>query len=118
MKLAIVGSVSLEGNPQARAEIRNYIEELEATTVISGGATGIDSMAAEIALNEYDLPVVVHFPDHPSWPSYKKRNLLIAMECDQLVRIVAKSSKTYGSGWTRDRAREMGKPVFEVVIDA
>jgi hypothetical protein len=47
---------------------------------------------------------------------FKERNLRIAVACDELVRIVAHGTRTYGSGWTRDRAAAMGKPTKEIVL--
>ncbi len=118
-KHAIVGSVGLAGNTDAYAAIEKYIEEScnGDDVIVSGGAKGVDSMAVEKA-KEYGLAYKEFLPSQQNWAEFKKRNLLIAQECDALLRIVAKSSKTYGSGWTRDRAKEMGKTVYEVVIDA
>ena len=116
MKLAIVGSVSLEGNVKAYEIIDEVIAIYAPDEIISGGARGIDSMAAERAW-EHNIPMTVFLPKDRSWKhGFKPRNLQIAQACDVLVRIVAKGSKTYGSGWTRDRAKEMGKPTEEFVI--
>jgi hypothetical protein len=84
--------------------------------VISGDAEGIDTMAAEAA-RARGIEVIEYLPAVPNWhDGYKPRNLLIAQDCDALVRIALKGSKTYGSGWTRDRAAEMGKPTKEYVV--
>lgn len=115
MKLAIVGSVSLAGNAEAQSYIEMMLDEYRPDVVVSGGAKGIDSMAVAEA-KKRGLAFVEHLPKTNNWAGFWPRNLLIAQDCDALVRIVASDSKTYGSGWTRDRAKEMGKPTREWVV--
>lgn len=116
--LAIVGSVSLHGNPVAQAVIEDVLARYRPSDVVSGGARGIDTMAAEAWKLRSGRDAIVFLPKVRRWEDgFKPRNLLIAQTCDALVRIVAKDSATYGSGWTRDRAAEMGKPTEEIVID-
>ena len=115
-RLAIVGSVSLAGNQDAYKIIEEVLDRYAPELVISGGAKGIDSMAAERA-RAWGIEVWEFLPAFPRWEDgYKPRNLEIARECDALVRIAARGSRTYGSGWTRDRAAEMGKPTEEFLI--
>lgn len=116
MKLAIVGSVSLEGSPDAVRIIEEVLDRYRPTVVVSGGARGIDTMAADAARRR-GIPVVEHLPRVNRWADgFKPRNLKIARDCDALVRIVAKDATTYGSGWTRDQAARMGKPTEEFVV--
>lgn len=115
LKLAIVGSTSLEGNKEAETFIRFVLTLLAPLVVISGGAKGIDQMAVRIA-KECGIKTQEFLPAAQIWPEFKKRNLRIAQECDRLIRIVDKNSKTYGSGWTRDRAEELGKLTYEFVV--
>lgn len=118
MKLAIVGPLSLAGNPDAQRAIDEVLDRYQPSDVVSGGAPGIDTMAAETWERRTGRKAIVFPPEAQNWcHGYKPRNLLIAKECDALVRIVAKGSRTYGSGWTRDRAAEMGKPTEEIVIE-
>lgn len=56
------------------------------TTIISGGAKGVDTMAQEIALKN-GFTVKPFFPLGRSWKFYKKRNIEIANECDELFCI-------------------------------
>lgn len=116
VRLAIVGSVSLADNPSAAQIIQDVLGRLAPVCVISGGAAGIDTMAADAArLRGWDL--VEYLPETRRWhDGFMPRNLLIARDCEGLVRIVAHDSTTYGSGWTRDRAAEMGKPWEEFVV--
>lgn len=129
MKLAIVGSVAdhtfhgdgVIGPDQAFCmaaadTIRAVIRRKRPECIVTGGADGVDYMAETIAKHEFDLPVIVCYPGRSSWAHYKVRNQYIADICDQLVRISKADSKTYGSGWTRDRAAEQGKPTEEYVI--
>ncbi len=50
------------------------------------------------------------------WDGFKPRNIQIATACERLVRIVSTTTKTYGSGWTRDYADNLGKPTEEIII--
>lgn len=118
MKLAIVGSTSLDGNPSALQLIRQIFDRYQPTTFISGGAVGIDTMAEEEARRRGILRDIRR-PRVPSWGApggFRERNQEIADRCDVLVRIVASTSKTYGSGWTRDRAAAQGKHTEEYKI--
>ena len=115
--LCIVGSVCLEGSREAHKIVRDAICRYNPAMVISGGAVGVDSIAEWEAVQELHVPFKKFPPDGVGWKHYRKRNLAMARACTRLVRIVSKRSKTYGSGWTRDRAAEMGKPTEEYVLD-
>ncbi len=121
MKLAIVGSTSLANHPEAWRIIRKIIHQHRPTEVVSGGAEGIDSMAARVA-DDLAIPKRIFRPERPVWDGgdyigFKQRNLQIATYCDVLVRIVARNSTTYGSGWTRDQAVKLGKKTEEYIIE-
>lgn len=124
MRLAIVGSTKFK-DPQAmeRAEnlIRATLDKHNPEAVISGGAPGIDNLAARVATElgyskgnlEHDL--IEHLPQTNDWANgFKPRNTLIAEQCTHLIRIACRESKTYGSGWTADLAEKLGKPVHRV----
>lgn len=119
MILAIIGSVSLHGNPEAQRAIEDVLDRYKPDEVVSGGAKGIDRMAVREARRRR-IPTGEFTPHERRWDGdkgFRARNLKIAQICDALVRIVASDSTTYGSGWTRDRAKEMGKPTEEIIID-
>jgi hypothetical protein len=89
--------------------ISYYLAQDPQLVVVSGGAAGVDAMAAEEAANLGIPPerIIVHWPNGKGWIYYKERNLRIVEELqkgDRLVRIWGSCSRTYGSGWTRDRA--------------
>jgi hypothetical protein len=118
MRLAIVGSVSFRTEElfnMAEDQIQFYISEylLDIEKIVSGGAIGVDSMAEKWA-NYYNIPVKIHLPKNRRWApeGFKERNLKIAEDCTHLLCIRDKESKTYGSGWTSDRAKDMGKVVW------
>jgi len=118
MKLAIVGSIALAGNQEALAVIERVLDQYQPDQVISGGAKGIDTMAKEAAARRGIL-VIEYLPRHRRWAGeggFMERNQIIAETCDRLVRIAAKGVRTYGSGWTRDRTKYLGKPTEEYVI--
>ena len=48
---------------------------------------------------------------------FAERNMKIAEMCVCLVRIASTTTSTYGSGWTADRAEELGKDVYRFHID-
>lgn len=116
MKLAIVGSVSLAGSPRAMAAVDEILDRYKPTLVVSGGAIGVDTMAVARAA-ERRIKTKIFLPKVARWhDGFKPRNIQIAEACDALVRIYDPASKTYGSGWTRDYARKLGKPTEEIAI--
>lgn len=103
---------------QTRPIIEWAIKKFGATTIVSGGAKGVDSHAEQIG-NEFGLDIEIYRPTIYVWGGeggFKERNLQIAQACDALVRIAARGLANYGSGWTRDRAQELGKPCEEFVV--
>ena len=120
MKLAIVGSVSFVnpyGRETAIAMIREVLLRKMPTLVISGGAEGVDTWTKEIAEN-MGFSVREWLPRNRRWQpdGFKDRNILIARDCDELVAIRDKQSKTYGSGWTADYTERLGKPVQRILL--
>lgn len=126
MRLVIVGSMgktwTADEVPAVKDVIRSVIEryktddQTEEFIVGSGEspAGGVDIWAREIA-TEMGIPFVPFPPRFRGWPAYKERDQQMADWCTALVRIKSARSTTYGSGWTRDRAREQGKPTEEIV---
>ncbi len=127
MILAVVGSTLLEGNAEAKRLIVRAFDKYRPGGFTSGGAKGVDSMAEEYAREYFNIVfggdpsdrISVYRPTVRRWAGpggFMERNLQIAQKCDALVRITSSKTKTYGSGWTRDRAREMGKPTEDHVV--
>lgn len=140
MRLAIVGSSELSdkqcknvewlvGIIVAAAAIR-YHDDL---VIVSGGARGVDTIVAEAA-QEWDIRRVEYRPQVKRWEGewtpadvnhryprkflrgFRDRNLQIVEDCDTLISIRSITSKTYGSGWTADRAEEAGKEVIRLYV--
>ena len=118
MKLAIVGSTCLEGNADAERAVESVLDRYQPSVVVSGGAPGVDTIAEHAAIRR-GIATEIYRPTRRAWKGpggYEERNMKIAVACDQLVRIVSSLSTTYGSGWTRDKAKGMKKDTEEIVI--
>lgn len=92
MKVAIVGtSRTLSDNEDrdARQIISMILDDYnpKTTTIISGGAKGIDTMAVEIAYAKHFDHIVTHNPEKPEKKYYLERNVKIALGCDVLFCI-------------------------------
>lgn len=135
--LAIVGSRDVP-DYQAASLVKQAILEHKPRMVISGGARGIDTLAVTIA-REMGVPTIEFQPTVRSWDAldetkdpweevtetgmvvhvpggYKQRNEKVAASCDCLMRIASHTTKTYGSGWTADRAEALGKHVVRHTV--
>ena len=64
MKLAIIGSRSITN----KAIIWNIIDRYQFTTLISGGAKGVDSIAEEYAATN-NKDIIIHRPDYSLYGS-------------------------------------------------
>lgn len=104
MKLAVVGSrFGFDRN-----RIFNVLNIIKPTSIISGGANGVDLFAALYA-TELRLPLVVFLPD---WGKYGKRagairNKQIVDYCDKLVAFWDGESK--GTKISIDMAKQQNK---------
>jgi len=126
--LAIVGSREVPLTPAMRL-VAKVLAEHKPIMVISGGAkvtTGnrlrqlgsIDQIAAELARTD-NITVVEFLPTNYHWSGaggFAERNMKIAQSCVCLVRIASETTTTYGSGWTADRAEDLGKEVTRYTI--
>lgn len=121
MILAIVGSRQLEEVEHAAASyLVNSIISAEFSlhesnlVVISGGATGVDSLAEEYAgfYLDFGLRFEAILPKVRRWEGpggFKERNIEIIERSNFLVCIQSRSSETYGSGWTYEEAKRREK---------
>ena len=114
MNVGIVGSRRWKG----RSAVESLVKTLPAdTTVVSGGARGVDSWAAEFA-RKRGLKVVEFLPDLPSngnprWKytkAYHARNRQIAEHSEVVYAFVAPDRKG-GTENTIKYAKELGVPV-------
>ena len=113
MKLAIVGTRHTPDPRLAAAVVEAAIVGFRPEVVISGGADGIDSLAAESAV-AHGIAFEEYLPRYPRWEpeGYKARNQRIAQDCDVLVCIRSRTAKTFGSSWTANEADRIGRTVY------
>jgi len=104
MKLAIVGSRNLIIN-----NIDEYLPD-GITEIVSGGAKGIDSIAAEYAKRN-NIPLVEFRPEYKKYrrAAPLKRNELIAEYADEVLAFWDGSSK--GTIYTVQLFEKLGKKV-------
>jgi len=86
MKIAIVGSRQCDAQPAVEYLISSLAAKDPNTTIVSGGARGVDSWAAEAA-KRAGLKVETYLPD---WQTHGKgagfiRNTVIVEESDKVI---------------------------------
>lgn len=113
-RIAIVGSRNFKYYSKVAAYFRDNIEFGD--VIISGGAAGIDTTAANIAQAAF-MKTEIYLAD---WERYGKsagaiRNQIIVNMADKIVAFWDGKSK--GTKITIDMARRAGKPC-EVILDA
>lgn len=115
MRLAIVGSRYFDKDPDAKNAAARFIQwaltKYQPEVVISGGALGIDQLAATLAAFE-DIPVIEHLPTAKNWNAYKARDKIIASDCTHLIALIHAESATHGADWTAKFAGQLGKKVY------
>jgi len=125
-RLAIIGTVVLacQGDVwRASQRASLAIERLCPDVVISGGAPGCDDLAENCAralgYREENGTLIIHRPRVRRWGGeggYRWRDEIIAADCTHLLRMACRQSRTYGSGWTADRAEQLGAVVVRYVV--
>ena len=112
MKLGIVGSRNYTDYVTFTSIMNNWISEYKPTIecIVSGGAKGVDSLAARYA-SDNGIPLIVYEAD---WQQYgrsagPKRNTLIADSIDYLIAMPSKDS--VGTWDTITKVRRLTKPV-------
>jgi len=136
MKIAIVGSSHLTGEEETdtrkycRLILDSVIKECGTSyiTFISGGASGVDTIA-ETTAKELGLKTIIHKPLEHKWENgYKPRNMKIAQECDILYCLPTKvklqpcyhcEEKTHevtGGCWTAKYAKSLKKETHIVPL--
>ncbi len=104
MNVAIVGSRNLN------IEIEKYIPE-ETTSIISGGADGIDRLAEKYA-DSYNIPKLIFKPEYNLYGRSAPliRNRLIVDNADLIVAIW--DGKSRGTKFTIDYALKKNKKII------
>ena len=121
IRLAIVGTrvLACSGDRErAKARAAAAIRRLLPGIVISGGADGSDQLgaeaAAELGYSEEAGTLIIMRPRvrRLRGPGgFRERDEKIAQACTHLLRIFCQHATTYGSGWTADRAEQIGAVV-------
>ena len=132
MKVAIVGTTANLSEDEQLVMKREIALVLKKyfldTIIISGGAKGVDTIALEIA-KDMGFKTLEYKPEKEQWEFYKKRNLQIAKDCDELycfsvsVRKVKcyhhntpqNHEKTAGC-WTLEKVAQMIKPCTLIIL--
>lgn len=104
MKLAIIGSRNL-----TNVSIDEEVDKLKPTTIVSGGAKGIDTLAEDYAIR-HNLPLIVYKPEYDKYPGKKApimRNNQIVDEADYVLAFW--DGESQGTIYTIRRAMKLGK---------
>lgn len=95
----------------------SYLEDIKPMLVVSGGAKGVDTIAASLS-RQMGIDVLEFLPDLSNARSridfvsaYYKRNKMIVDNCDIVLAIVGER-KTGGTIGTIKIAKKSGKPVI------
>lgn len=120
LKLAIVGSRSLENSVEATQLIQRILMKAKVSSgndleIVTGGAIGIDLMAENMA-KDFGIRVRLFRPKGVGWIYYKARNDQIAKYCDELECIYDPNSRTHGCLYTATKAEKLGKKVVRTSI--
>lgn len=118
--LAIVGSTSFvaaTGLQTAGTVITGVLQRRRPDRVVSGGADGVDTLGVQLA-REQGIDVREHLPANRRWEpdGFRARNDKVADECTRLMRVACRWSRTYGSGYTHDRAKDQGKQCWSLLL--
>jgi hypothetical protein len=123
--VAVVGSVDITDAQLKWAEhyIHMIISYEGALTgdgnlgLVSGGAKGID-LLAESCAETFRIPSKIFEPSQRRWApnGFMERNIEIVKACHVLYRLSTEQSKTFGSGWTYNYAKSLGKTVYPIVL--
>lgn len=122
MRLAIVGTRQLGGCTKVIFDLcREAITRYRPREVVSGGAPGVDSIAAASArIAGYHADCIKQFtPTQRRWwgaGGFEERNRRIVGYCTHLLAIRWAGSTTWGSGWTYEHAVEGGVPALLVTV--
>lgn len=117
MNIAIIGSRNFTDYDILSTTVLNYLTQNEttATTIVSGGAKGADSLAEKFAI-ENELKITIFKPD---WNRYGKgaglrRNETIVSNADIIFAFW--DGKSSGTKNSIDKGKEINKKVIVTLI--
>ena len=131
MQVAIVGLSDLTENEEHEVEneVKAILKKYDPinTTIIYGGAKGVDTIASNTALI-LGFAIKPYLPYINTWVGYQKRNIEMAKDCDELFCITTpkKKQKCYhhrplqnhektAGCYTANIARKLNKPCKLIV---
>ena len=97
-------------------EFNFFLGRRRITSLITGGASGIDTLAEKCA-KKLNIPCQIIRPDYSRYHRNAplKRNLQIIEKCDALLVIWNGSPASRGTVYTASHALKSGKPVFVIL---
>lgn len=97
-------------------EFNFFLGRRRITSLITGGASGIDTQAEKCA-KKLNIPCQIIRPDYSRYHRNAplKRNLQIIEKCDALLVIWNGSPASRGTVYTASHALKSGKPVFVIL---
>ncbi len=124
MKVAIVGTSHIKTDQEKKdvkrlcATILSKYEAID-TTIVTGGAIGVDSIAQEVGLI-LGFAIKPIFPMGVGWEANKIRNLEIANECDKLfcISIPVHDKKCYHHNPPQDHEKTAGCWTMKMALQA
>lgn len=111
MKLAIIGSRYFNDYELMKSKFLEIKEQYDITCIVSGGATGADTLAEKIA-HEFNLEKIIFYPEKKKYGNHANyiRNTLIAKECD--LAIAFPIGKSPGTWDTIKKTKNLNKKVY------
>ncbi|MBE6686205.1 MAG: DUF2493 domain-containing protein [Ruminococcaceae bacterium] len=105
MKIAIIGSRNI-----VLDDLGFYLKNFDVTEIVSGGAKGVDSYAAQYA-RENNIPLTEFLPDYERYKrgAPLKRNDQIIDYADHVIAFWDTKSK--GTKYVIERCKKLGKMV-------
>ena len=116
MKAAIIGPRNHGLTYEQFDALVRKISFKQDTTIVSGGAKGIDSFAEEFA-RKNNIPTEIYKPDYSTYGRIAPivRNNLIAESADMCIAFVNDTCK--GTLYTIKKFEKLGKFVYRIKID-
>ena len=116
MRVAIVGSRHFIDYEFFKEYIPEFVSK-EASLIVSGGATGVDTLA-EVYAREHNIKTQIFLPDYKTYPpkiAPIKRNTTIVENCDILIAFW--NHKTPGTRNSIEQANKKRIPVHIITIN-
>jgi len=116
MKVAIIGSRKVFDYNLIASTLLRHVDTLDGITIVSGGARGVDHIAATIA-RRHNLPLIEHLPDYKRYGRIAPliRNTKIVEDADIILAFPSVDAFGHLSHGTMDAVRKAyarKKPIY------